>query len=144
MNEKQFERMDREWMKSTQPIRDKKVSDGILKGFAVSVERRILGAAQETSKKVRTQAWVPAMAVLVIASAVVLRTPTLTQPTVVIPQTVEYAQLPVIENLNEEIAALKEVGAWSDADDALLGAGEEADMEDLELSGLSGGQTNMA
>ena len=68
----------------------------------------------------------------------------LSQPTVLMPQTVDYAQLSAADNINEEIAALKEVGAWNEADDALLGAGDEAEMEDLELSGLSGGQASIA
>ena len=143
MSEKQFEKMDEQWMKSTKDLREKKVSDGILKGFSASVERRIASEPQ-APKRARALVWVPAMAVVVIASAVVLRTPTLSQPTAIAPQTVDYAQLPDTDNIDEEIAALKEVGAWNDADDVLLGAGEEADMEDLELSNRTGGQTNMA
>ena len=143
MNEQKFEKMDQEWMKSTEPLRGKKVSDGILKGFSVSVERRIL-AMEHAPKRAWNASWVPTMAVLVIASVVVLRSPMMTQPTVLVPQTVDYAQLSVAENINEEIAALKEVGAWNDADDTLLGAGDEAEMEDLELSNLAGEQTNIA
>ena len=143
MNEKQFEKMDNEWMKATKDVREKKVSDGILKGFSASVERRILGAESRTSKR-PALAWVPAMAVLVIASVVVLRSPMMFQPTALIPPTVDYAQLPDTENIDAEIAALKEVGAWNDADDALLGAGDEAEMEALELSGLDNGTSNIA
>ena len=150
MNEKQFEKMDNEWMKATKDVREKKVSDGILKGFSASVERRILGAESRTSKRPAPAwpagrlAWVPAMAVLVIASVVVLRSPMMFQPTALIPPTVDYAQLPDTENIDAEIAALKEVGAWNDADDALLGAGDEAEMEALELSGLDNGTSNIA
>ena len=143
MNEEQFKKMDQQWMKATKDVREKKISDGILKGFSTSVERRILGAESRTSKH-PALAWVPAMAVLVIASVVVLRSPMMFQPTALIPPTVDYAQLPDAENIDAEIAALKEVGAWSDADDALLGAGDEAEMEDLELSGLSDTQTYIA
>ena len=144
MNEQQFEKMDEQWMKSTKELREKKVSDGILKGFSTSVERRLTAAGEPAPKRVWTLAWVPAMAVLVIASSVILKSPQLSQPTALMPQTVEYAQLPDTDSINEEIAALKEVGAWNDADDALLGDTEEAGMEDLELSGLNDGQTNIA
>ena len=51
MNEEQFEKMDQQWMKTTKDVREKKVSDGILKGFSTSVERRILGAESRTSKR---------------------------------------------------------------------------------------------
>ena len=144
MSKQQFEKMDEQWMKATKDLREKKVSDGILKGFSASVERRILAAEPQAPKRVRTLAWVPAMAVLVIASVVVLRTPLLSQPTAIVAQKVDYAQLPDTDNIDEEIAALKEVGAWSDADDALLGTGDEAQMEDLELSNLAAQQTNIA
>ena len=142
MSEQHFEKMDQEWIKSTKDIREKKVSDGILKGFSASVERRVL-AKEDTPRPVRALSWVPAMAVLVIASVVVLRSPMMSQPAVFVPQTVDYAQLSEIDNLDDEIAALKEVGAWSDADDALLGETEEAGMEDLELSNLGNDQAGI-
>ena len=56
MNEKQFEQMDEHWMRSTKEMREKKVSDGMLKGFSMSVERRITGAGEEAPKHVRTLA----------------------------------------------------------------------------------------
>ena len=68
----------------------------------------------------------------------------LSQPTALTSQTVDYAQLSVAESIDAEIAALKEVGAWSEADDALIGAGDEAEMEDLELSRLDYGQAGIA
>ena len=132
MSDQDFEKMDQQWMKSTQELREKKVSDGILKGFSASVERR-LAAKEEAPRRVRALAWAPALAVMVIASAIALRSP----------QTVDYAQLPEEDSINEEISALKEVGAWSEADDALLGTDEET-MEDLELSDLGGNQANIA
>jgi hypothetical protein len=143
MKEQEIEKMDQEWMRSTKDIREKKVSDGMLKGFSASVERRIL-AKEQSPAPARAFSWVPAMAVLVIASVVVLRSPMVSQPTAFIQQPIEYAQLNDTDNIDDEIAALKEVGAWSDADDALLGASDEAGMEDLELSNLGGTQTSIA
>ncbi len=133
MNDEQFKKMDDQWMKATKELREKKVSDGILKGFSASVERRIAGETPKT-RPVRVPAWAPVMAVLVLASLVVLRTPGLTPPPAAPAQAVDYAQLPETNDLDEEIAALKAVGAWSEADEALLGASEEAEIEDLEFS----------
>ena len=138
MSEKNFEKMDQEWMKSTKELREKKVSDGILKGFSTSVERRIL-AKEQAPKPARVLSWVPAMAVLVVAFVVVMRLPDRQAGT-----PVDYAQLSEMDNIDDEIAALKEVGAWSDADDALLGGDDEALLEELELSDLGGNQTSIA
>ncbi len=133
MSDKKFERMDEQWMKATKDLREKKVSDGMLKGFSTSVERRIL-SKEQFAKRAWSPAWVPAMAVLVIAFAAVLH----------LPQSVDYAQLPNTASVDDEIAVLKEVGAWNDEDEALLGVGDEAGMEDLELSNLSDGKINIA
>jgi hypothetical protein len=143
MNEEQFKKMDEGWMKAAEGLREKKVSDGILKGFSASVERRLAGETPR-SRPVRALAWAPAVAVVVIASVVVLRSPILSQPTTVLTGTVEYAQLPEPDSLDEEIEALKEVGAWNEADEAFLGAWEETEMGDFELSHLDGSYTTMA
>lgn len=134
MNEHPFEKMDQEWMGAMKEAREKKISEGILKGFSASVERRILATERKTHNTWASPAWIPVMAVLVMASLVVLR----------VPQTVDYAQLHDSESVSDEIAALKEVGAWSDADDALLGDGDETVAEDLELSKLADDRVNIA
>lgn len=125
MSEQHFEKMDQEWMKSTKDLREKKVSDGILKGFSASVERRIL-SQEQAPKRSALRAWVPAMAVLVIASVVVFRSPILSTPFAPVLKTTDYAQLDDNEEMDveEEIAALTELDAWSEEDDA----------ENLELS----------
>lgn len=143
MDDKNFEKMDQDWMKSTKELREKKVSEGMLKGFAVSVERR-LEAQKEVPKPVRALTWVPAMALLVIAFVLAVPSPRMFFPGFLAPQTLDYAQLQETENLDEEIAALKEVGAWSEADDALLGENAELEIEDLELSNLGGAPADIA
>ena len=137
-----FEKMDQEWVKSTQDIREKKVSEGILKGFSTSVERRIV-LNKQSSKRSFSPSFVPAMAVLIIASAVVLRSPMLSTPLAPISKNVDYAQLYDAENVGNEIAALKEMGVWTDEDDALLGENGESGMEDLELSNLNNEKVNL-
>ena len=143
MSEQHFEKMDQEWIKATQELREKKVSDGILKGFSASVERRILSHKQ-TPHRAASPAWAPAMIVLVIASVVVLRTPMLSTPFAPIVKTVDYAQLQNTENVNDEIAALKELGVWNEEDEVLLGAADAELLEDLELSSLDTVKANIA
>lgn len=133
MSEKEFEKMDAELMKATEELREKKVSEGMLKGFSASVERRLAGEEPQ-ARPSRRLAWAPVMAVLVIASVIALRSPNMPQPGPVSAVSVEYAQLPALGELDEEIAALKEVGAWSDDDDALIGDLEEGELEDLEIT----------
>ncbi len=143
MSDKDFEKMDQQWMKSTKEIREKKVSDGILKGFSASVERRIV-LNKQSPRRSLSPSLVPAMAVLVIASVLVLRSPILSTIYTPFSKNVDYAQLHETDNVGDEIAALKELGAWTDEDEALLGVNEEAGMEDLELSKLSTEKINLA
>ena len=144
MNEQNFEKMDQEWMNATKEIREKKVSEGMLKGFSASVERRILATERPTRNAWTASSWVPAMAILLLASLVVLRLPSTFKPVAPVSQSVEYAQLHDSNGVSEEIAALKEVGAWNEADDALFGGGDETIAEDLELSKLEDQRTNIA
>ena len=44
MSDKKFEKMDEQMMQSMKTLREKEVSEGILKGFSASVERRIQGS----------------------------------------------------------------------------------------------------
>ena len=57
MNEHNFEKMDQKLMDAMKTWREKEVSEGILKGFSASVERRI------QAKKQPTLAWYSALAV---------------------------------------------------------------------------------
>ena len=104
MNDERFKKSDEQMMDVMKTLREKRVSDGILKGFSASVERRIL-AKEQTGPRPRPAfraAWVPVLTVMVLASLVVSRVQT----------------GPKLTDIEEEIAALKEVGAWSDDDDA--------------------------
>ena len=135
MNEKNLKEMDKKLMAAMKELRDREVSDGILKGFSTSVERRILARKKtETApRRFLSPAWAPVLAVMVLASLVVLRGP----------QTVEYAQLEPskVTEIEEEMAALKEVGVWSDDDDSILGSSDEVMAQELELSSEVGGSS---
>ena len=133
MSDEHFEKADEKMMEAMKTVREKRVSDGILKGFSASVERRILAKEQAgpRPKPAYRAAWVPVLAVMVLASLVALRTPVgvSTETT----------------DVEDEIAALKEVGAWSDDDETVLGNSEDTDAQVLELSsGMDGGPANIA
>ena len=68
-------------------------------------------------------------AVMLLVSVVVVRSSMVGAPT-------EYAQLDSkqVTDIQDDIAALKEVGEWSDEDEALLGSPDEASAQELELS----------
>ena len=69
MKDEQFKEMDEKFMSQMKPLRDQRVSEGMLKGFSASVERR-LTLRQETPRRSTAVsfAWAPVMAVLVIGS----------------------------------------------------------------------------
>ena len=133
MNDKQFHEMDEAWMDKMKPLRDKKISEGILKGFSTSVERRIL--SKEELVPVRKNpiwraAWVPVFAVLTIASVVILRSPIFPGPSV------EYAEVATSSNeeVQDEIEVLKELGVWDEIEDETVIGNEEILDADLELT----------
>ena len=129
MNDKDFHKMDETWMKKTQPIREKEVSDGMLKGFSASVERRVEARRGDPAGRPYTgpgaafrPAWAPMLAVLVLASVVVLRSP-------VVPNTylnstgssMELAQaISEEEQLQQEVEVLQELGVWEESEEDIL------------------------
>lgn len=122
MNDKQFKKMDEAWMKKIEPLRDKQVSEGMLKGFSASVERRITAQDEAQARKAPAfrAAWAGTLAVLVLASFVVLRSPI-----------VELAQVPDAD-VQEEIEMLKDLGVWDEnEDEALLGEEEILAADEL-------------
>ena len=135
MNKDNFEKMDEKLMQAMKPLREKGVSDGILKGFSASVERRIF-LKQEGARKPRfafSLVGVPVLAVMLLASLVVLRSPIVMMPSSPVISAIDYAQLSNgEEDLADEITALKELGAWDENDDSLLGT--DVSMDELELS----------
>ena len=128
MNEKSFKEMDEALMKKTAPLREKKVSEGILRGFSASVERRI-GSDKPAPRKARAvPVWAPALAMMLLAAVVAVRLPV--HPSVTGEQAGQNVQETSVE---EEVAALKELGAWNEEDDSLLGA-DDVEAQMLEFS----------
>lgn len=126
MNEHDFDKMDSEFLKKFEKLRDKKVPKRVLDGFSASVEEKIrkkLFTPELEKKRFRMPLWAPVLTVLVLASLVVFRTGLhratyFERPSnsVVISQPV-----PVNGDLAVEIAALKEIGEWTEQDETVLG-----------------------
>jgi len=123
MSNERFKELDESWMRDLKNLREEKISPERLKGFSASVRARIL--EEETKKALRTRpnpfrwllpVWVPTLAVLVIASAVVLKSPAGQTPYAPSAKTSHVASANVSE-VSEEIEALRQVGAWSEDDE---------------------------
>ena len=127
MTDKYFEPMDEKLMDSMKTLREKEVSEGMLKGFSASVERRILAKqqAERSPRAAFSPGWVPALAVMVLASLVVLRLPS--EPVSQVSQSTGHTRLSNNKEVDveDEIAALKELGVWSDEDEATFGGTSE-------------------
>ncbi len=127
MAKESFEKQDQSLMEALKNVRDKKVPAAIMKNFSAAVESQI----RENQPKLELQfkpkrfwmpVWAPVFAVLMIGSLLVLRLPV-----------GELAQANV-NQLSDDIAALRELGAWTDDDERSAGVVTENDVEDLELA----------
>ncbi len=130
MNDKEFKNLDEAMMKSMKPLRDKKVSEGMLKGFSASVERKIHAGDAPAAAPARRWApmWVPTLAVMILASVVVLRSPvTTTQPVTFLSSPMELAQLVGTEEIQSDMALLKELGELTDEEEDAAVLGDELD-----------------
>ena len=133
-----FEKQDKAFMEALKGTREKKVPPMMLKGFSASVEKKIREKQpsleiQLKPKRVWIPVWVPVLTVLVIGSLLVLRMPyEMKGPDIV--HHYKVVELADASELSDEIAALRELGAWTDEDEKATGIATETDAEDLELS----------
>ena len=126
MDDNSFDQMDKQWAEKLKGLDDRPVSPEILKNFSADVETKIRERERQkwaSSPAVGRQValWAPAFAVILVASIWVLRLP------VILNQT---SSSPL--DITEEIVALKEVGAWTEADDATIGVQDDSALEALE------------
>ena len=125
MHDEQFKKMDESWMKNLKKLREEKTPPALMEGFSVSVKGRIL---EEETRKALTinplgsfrrlaPLWVPTFAVLIIASAVVLKSPAGRRPYPA--PTVKTAGAVSVNasEVNDEIEALRQMGAWTEDDE---------------------------
>ena len=150
MTKESFEKMDQAWMEKLKTERQRKVPWEILKGFSASVEKRILQKqARPSFGLVPSRAWapvvVPVLAVMVLASVAVLRLPLSDRGAISPSGAIQLAQANNTSEVDEEIAALKELGAWTEEDEQALGVGDQSILEDSELSrGIPSGEKQLA
>lgn len=138
MAKESFEGQDHSWMERLKGVREKKVPPIFLKGFADSVESQIRKTQpsleiQLKPKRTWVPVWTPVLVVLIIGSLLVLRLPVGMRQIPAPVKTIELAKANVTQ-LSDEIAALREIGAWTDEDEKSAGVTTENDAEDLELS----------
>lgn len=140
MDHKSFEEQDKSWMDATKTEREKKAPSAIMKGFSASVESKIRQHQPSLEIKLKPRSawvpvWAPVFAVLVIGSLLVLRMPVGMKDASLPIKTIELAQANVTQ-LSDEIAALREIGAWTDEDENSVGAITDAELDDLELANV--------
>ena len=138
MTNESFDQQDRLLMERLKDARERKTPPEILKGFSESVGARIREKQPSleiklTPKNSWIPAWVPVLAVLMIGSLLVLRMPIGMQGISLTPATVELAQANASQ-ISDEIAALSEVGVWTEDDEKSAGLLAENDLEESELS----------
>ena len=90
-------------MKKMEPLREQKISEGMLKGFSTSVERRLTRSAEIVERKpVGRFILVPTFAVMLLASVAVLRSPV---------HEIQLAQaVAPADEVQDDIAILSELG----------------------------------
>lgn len=120
-----FEKFDEAWMKRCQAHREKKVPAPLLEGFSRSVEERIRREFEKKSPRLNpstpwVRLWVPAFVLfLVFTTSFVIRATFLTKPAEVSFVTSPFA-LSEISIILEDIAVLRELGAWTEEDEAAV------------------------
>jgi len=119
MDDKKFKEMDQSWMKKMEPLREQRISEGMLKGFSTSVERRLAGPAEIIQRKpVGRFVLVPTLAVMLLASVAVLRSPV---------HEIQLAQaVAPADEVQEDIAVLSALGVLDEYGDNELLADEDA------------------
>lgn len=138
MTKEPFERQDESFLESFKRLREKKVPSEILKGFSASVEAKI--RAKETPeiapappRRIFSPAWAPVLAVLILASLVVWRLPLTVKSSPVMLSSVAVVSS-AVSDVAEEIAALRELGVWTDDDEHTINGSPEAAAAELELA----------
>jgi len=116
MTDESFEKIDESLQEEFRVIREKKVPSGILTGFSASVAERIRARAEEKERrKVRFPIWipilVPVLGVLAVFVWAAVLKPSPGTRTVLLPN----GSVPIA--LSQEIAALEELGIWTEEDD---------------------------
>ena len=121
MTDENFEKLDRDLRENLKPLSETPVPPRLLKGFSASVIRKIEAKAAPEREagafRGLERVWlVPTFAVLVLASTVLWRSDfwrsVVSEPTGMIQMASN------VSTISEEIDALRDLGAWTEEDDA--------------------------
>ncbi|HTL70215.1 MAG TPA: hypothetical protein VL404_02870 [Candidatus Eisenbacteria bacterium] len=136
MKKESFDSMDESLRRRLDAVPRKAVPPELLKGFSASVAARLEAeGTRPARRRFAVPALAPAFAVLVLAVVVVGRLGPAARGPAPRPPYVQIASNP--SNLSSEIAALRELGAWTEEDEQSVGITDDAALEELEFSGLS-------
>jgi hypothetical protein len=128
MDDKDFDKTDRSFMAALKGLREK--PSGRSHGLAADVERHLRAGAPPSRTRVRVLPWlVPALGFSLVLLIPGLRPAQVTAPS---EGRIQLASRPAVSALDEEIALLKEVGAWTEDDDRRVAP--ETEYEEIELS----------
>lgn len=144
MSKESFEQMDQDFEKIFRPHKEARVPDELLKDFDTQVKRRIL---DRKSRAFPFGIAYAALAVLVLTIAafglffwkINLPTPRpVAEPVAAVSSQAPIQSTPETADLEEsdlltEIAALQELGVWTEADDDSIGISIEQSLSELEL-----------
>lgn len=138
MTKEPFEKQDKSLMDALKDAREKQAPPVIMKNFSASVEAKIREKQPGVEIKFKPKrawvpVWAPVFAVLVIGLVLVLRSPVGIREIPASSKIIELAQANTAQ-LSDEVAELRELGAWTDEDEKSSGIISESDMDDLELS----------
>lgn len=119
-----FKKLDNDTMRQFSQLREKKVSSELLKNFSASVEDKIYAKQTKGSFKFIPRSFgvrfaVPVFAVLILASIIVFHNPLNS-----------HISIANASEIDEDIAVLRDLGAWSEEDEA---AADVPLLEDLVL-----------
>ncbi len=121
MTKEPFEKMDESLMRRMKDLRERNIPPEILKGFSASVEARIrekeAPVFQARPARSFIPVWVPALAVLIVSVGLAVYVPH--------SSTIQLASANVAE-ISEEIAALRELGVWTEEDEKAIGVSESS------------------
>jgi hypothetical protein len=124
MSKPSFEEMDEQWQKALEKEREKEVSPDLLKNFSSSVIEKIEEKEEKKTFRlpaiVSARTFVPVFTILLLASFLVIRLP--------FESATQTANASEIE---EDIAELRELGAWNEEDEQSVGI---SGFEALEIS----------
>lgn len=118
MDEKAFRDMDKAWMERTRAERERPVTDAEF--FAGQVERRIREKRAVSRAPRLVPFLVPALALSLLLAVPVVRRGG---------ERVQLAAVTAEASIGDEIALLKELGAWTEEDDAEAGTEEAVAIE---------------